>query len=169
MPEIPANFPSRTELQSLILRATDLAKASHGELPLLLTDLVTAASNIEGFLADLAVTHGQHAVYRSVLDNPNGWEAAWAESTCMLHTRKGVFYVKIGQQILKANGNIFGTGRYRVMLGEPAVITVSTNQQLLRQLIERYLQEFEDVIPSSLRESVLDHYFVQADDDRKQE
>jgi hypothetical protein len=169
MPEIPANFPCRTELQSLILRASDLVKASHGELPLLLTDLVTAASNIEGFLADLAVTHGQHAVYRSVLENPNGWEAAWAESTCMLHTRKGVFYVKIGQQILKANGNMIGTGRYRIMLGEPAVVTISTNQQLLRQLVEKYLQEFEDVIPESLRENVLDHYFVQTDDRPKQE
>lgn len=161
MPQIPANFYTRSELQRIIARAGELlrdpasADLAHG-----LSLLVRGAAFLDGGLADMA--GGPHPVNRA-LDNPQGWEAEW--SLC----HSGSFHklgdprvvVRLWQQRLKRpghNGQPVPTGRYRVSLGDDE--HASHDLHKLRDLADAYLRRFEDVTPE-LRDWYLERFFTE--------
>lgn len=164
MPAIPANFPARREIQSLILRCADLKGDVSPELSSLTHDLITALSNVEGKLSELSETANGHASHKGL--EGNGWASQWVENKTYLHTSRGVFNVNVAQQVLKTpEGRLIGTARYRLTVGEDT--HQSSNTRLLRNLLSEYLQRFEDILPFSVHD-VLDRFFATEGDDAVQ-
>lgn len=164
MPAIPANLPTRREIQSFILRCIDAGDRLDPEMSGLLGDLATAAANLEGRLAEMA---GESSLLsaRKALE-PNGWTAEWVEQRNYLHTARGVFNTVVAQQVLLTpEGRPVPTGRYRLTLGDET--HCSANRVLLRNLLGDYLAGFSDLMPDAVGK-VLDRHFATEGDDAVQ-
>lgn len=164
MPSIPTNFPARREIQSLILRCTALHGDTSPELISLTHELVLAAANVEGVLAEIAETANGHASHKAL--EANGWLSEWPEHRTHLHTARGVFNVVVAQQVLRTpEGRPVTTGRFRLTLGEET--HQSSNRHLLRNLMREYLLRYEDILPVSVNK-ILDRHFATEGDDAVQ-
>lgn len=170
MSSIPANFLTRQELQSLIMRTGDLAANSHGELAINLRALLIAAANLEGQLSDMIESGDKAVAHYPEVFISDDWESEWIDSRCSLHTPRGLFSIAFGQQLLKkSNGKapvtVIATGRYRVILGGRTHVTA--DRQSMRPLAEDYLATFEDVVSPDVRTKYLDRCFGKPDGDKE--
>ena len=138
MPEIPANFFTRSDLQGLILKADELSKQTKcPEQQAALNGLLCGAAALEGILAELAVT--PHPVNKA-LANPNGWSNEWMDGSFSV----GPMKIGYSQQVLKIPsrpGSYLATGRYKLTLGrgEDAETVVSADKRKLRALLVSYV------------------------------
>lgn len=153
MPDIPANFFTRPELQNIILKADSLREvAACPAQKDALTRLLNGAAELEGVLADLPRTSHPNG---KALENPNGWAAEWFDNTLT----SGEFRLTYGQQVLRIPNkpkSYLATGRFRVTLGDET--HVSGDQKRLHALLVRYLEPRTDVSPEH-KEFMLSHLF----------
>lgn len=142
MPDIPANFFTRTELQAIILKANSLREvATSPDQKDALRHLLIGAAELEGVLAELPATNHPNG---KALENPNGWAAEWLDNT-LYNDQVVIVY---GQQILKMPNRpkfYLATGRFRLVLGDET--HVSSDQRKLHALLVRYLEPRPDVTP----------------------
>lgn len=134
MPDIPANFFSRPELQALILKADTLRKqVKCPEQAAALLQLLLGAASLEGLLAELPLS--AHPVNKA-LDNPNNWEVVWLDGS---YTSEDVT-VGYGQQALKIPGqpkSFLVTGRMKLTIAGETYVSCDRNKlhaQLVRHL-----------------------------------
>lgn len=134
MPDIPANFFTRTELQALILKADTLRKqVKCPEQEAALLQLLLGASSLEGLMAELTPT--PHPVNKA-LENPNGWEVVWLDGS---YTSEDVT-IGYGQQVMKIPGNpksFLATGRMKLTIGGETYVSCDRSKlhaQLVRHL-----------------------------------
>lgn len=134
---LPPNCISRVELQGLIVRAHEGAKAAQSdELAALLRSFINSAACLDGFLAEQTP---QNHPNDKALENPNGWRSEWFGGTHTLHDGDGEFAIRYGQQVLVMHdGHYLGTGRYRLQVGDEAPI-VGPDVGLMRASLERAL------------------------------
>ena len=162
MPDIPANFFTRSELQGIILRADELSKqAKCPEQQAALNALLAGAASLEGILAELTVT--PHPVNKA-LANPNGWASSWFDGKYVV----GPMLIGYSQQVLKMpgrEGTYLATGRYRLTLGrgDDAETVESSDKRKLRALLVSYVLRLPEEVPSDAKEYVLSRMF--ADDE----
>lgn len=160
MPEIPANFFTRSELQGLILKCDELSKQTKcPEQQAALNGLLNGAASLEGILADLEVT--PHPVNKA-LANPNGWASEWFDGKYCV----GPMYIGYSQQVLKipAREKLYlATGRYRLKLGrgDDAEVIESSDKRKLRALLVSYVLRLPEDVPTDAKEYVLQHLFTE--------
>lgn len=140
MPDIPANFFTRPELQALILKADTLRKqVKCPEQEAALLQLLLGASSLEGLLAELAVS--PHPVNKA-LDNPNGWEVVWLDGSYTSDEVK----IGYGQQVMKIPGNpksFLATGRMKLTINNETY--VSCDRSKLHAQLVRHLDVMSEV------------------------
>jgi hypothetical protein len=140
MPDIPANFFTRSELQALILKAETLRKqVKCVEQEAALLQLLIGASLLEGLLAEL--TTSAHPVNRA-LDNPNGWEVVWFDSSYKCDKT----VIGYGQQVLKIPGNMkafLATGRMKLTIAGETY--VSCDRAKLHAQLVRHLEPMSEL------------------------
>lgn len=156
---LPTRCPSRTELQTLVLR-TDQASldANSDELAALLRALSCAAANLEGYLSEQAP---QKHPTDKLLENPNNWQSQWMTGSFVIHDAPDDLAIRHGQQILMTPGGAhLPTGRYMLQLGE-AEPYKGCDVGLLRAAAESYLAKHPNVDPLSVTRT-LDHLFPAA-------
>lgn len=157
MPDICANFFSRSELQGMILKADGLRKQTLcADQDRALLSLLLAASELDGILADLAVT--PHPVNKA-LANPNGWEAVWSDGEYCV----GSLRIGYGQQVMRIPGQgrlYLATPRYKLTLGKgpDAEVHISSDRAKLKALLVRYVEAKPDV-PEDARDFLLNNLF----------
>jgi len=157
MPDISANFFTRSELQGMILKADGLRKqTSCPDQDRALLSFILAAADLEGILAELSVT--PHPVNKA-LANPNGWEVVWSEGEYCV----GKLRVGYGQQVMRIPGHTklyLATPRYKLTLGrgEDAEVCISADKAKLKALLVRYVESTPDV-PEDAKAFLLDNLF----------
>ena len=148
-----ANFFSRSQLQSLLLRAYSLQHQTNDpEQQANLYAVCMAAANLDGYLAEIAQTgHPTH----KVLDNTNNWTAQWFDNWITVDD----FAVGYGQQILFTPERLnFTTTRHRVLLGRNGKVVTSSDQFLLQATVRSYTEECQ-LDPVLAEECVLSRLF----------
>lgn len=159
MPDVPANFFHRTDLQATILKANGLlADTPCPTQKAALVKLMCAAAELEGVLADIPPSTHPNC---KALANPNGWTSRWLDSTL----ESGPFKIDYSQQVLDmtvgGKSQYLATGRFRLKLG--AETHTSSDTKKLRALLVRHLHTFPGVT-SGERSFVLDHLFSEGAD-----
>lgn len=151
MPEIPANFFTRTELQNIVLKTQALrTQTKSGEQQSALENLCTAAARIDGILADMIKT--PHPVNKA-LDNPNGWTSQWL----MGSITTGGYVFQYGQQVLGiplANKHLLGTDRYKLVLSDGEVHIDNTHDKL-KAIMESHLDSLGEAMSQESRADVM--------------
>lgn len=158
MAAIPANCFTRRELQMLAVKAANLAgDAVDQNLATLLQGLCRASAAVAGWLADQE--HLERL--RNVLE-PAGYGFEWREQSVTVHTALGAFYYCLSEQYMIApTGVAYQTGRFRLICGEARYEALSRDE--LRPLAERYLADFDKVIPEGTRDACLAVFFDPTD------
>lgn len=157
MPALPANFFTRTELQSVITRAEAFRRhETNHELQDALAKLRDAAASVDGCLSDLCLS--AHPVNKA-LDNPNGWSSSWFGGEITTPGTPGErFRFAYAQQILRMPcGLVVTTGRYKLTEGEDdtGVTTVTTDRSVLRATVVRYATVYTQKTPANFRDKLL--------------
>jgi hypothetical protein len=166
---IPTNHYSRTQLQEIVVRALSQQRELNGNgknTRVGLHELACWAATLDAQLADLEPEYKEDSRYNHVFENPGRFEAKWMDSSHCMHTRLGLFFISLGQQVIiipGRGGDIVATHHYRLKLGDtnsPASEAFELNK--LKQLSLPYLERFKDVLPCD-EDWLLDSLFGQED------